>query len=245
MPFQRLNEHQVVIHFARPAAVLSVQPRDALLAELSADERARHARFRFPADQDTYLVAHALVRRMLARITESTPESLEFVALEHGRPEPSEPASARDYRFSLSHTKGLVACAVTRQADVGVDVEHVARDVEILGVARHVFSPAEVASLVVLSEAEQRDRFFDLWTLKEAYIKAIGKGFSAPLREITFDPAQLDPVPVRFGPEVRDVAESWCMRRFAVGPEHRLALALRGSSSAAVHCSELDASDFG
>lgn len=235
---------RVGIAYARPEAILAVHSREALLEGLSENERVRHARFRFESDRDIYLVAHALVRRMLARVAGAAPESFEFVAGEHGRPEISAPAVASAVRFNLSHTHGLVACAVTRDADIGVDVEYVERRVEVMAVADHVFSLAEVAGLQSLSGEAQRERFFELWTLKEAYIKAIGKGLSAPLRAITFDPTQPDPVPVRFGPEVADDDARWCLRRFPVGAGHRLALAFAGERNANIRCEEASPADF-
>lgn len=232
------------IAYARPDAILAVHSRDRLLTLLSPEERERHARFHFERDRDIFLVAHALVRRMLSRVIGTAPESLAFQAGEHGRPELVAPDVARAFRFNLSHTRGLVACAVARAADIGVDVETVERDVEILNVGNHVFSSIEVAGLAALSGDAQRERFFELWTLKEAYIKAIGKGFSAPLRSITFDPTRPDPVPVRFGPEVADDPARWCLRRFDVGPSHRLALAFAAPLHARVMCEEAVAADL-
>jgi 4'-phosphopantetheinyl transferase len=233
------------IAFARPDVILAVHAREKLLERLSDDERARHARFRFENDRDIYLVAHVLVRRMLARVSGAASDSFVFEAGEHGRPEIASPEAARRFRFNLSHTHGLVACAVTRVADIGVDVEYVERKVEILSVGNHVFSAIEVEGLAALSGDAQRERFFDLWTLKEAYIKAIGKGLSAPLRAITFDPAKPDPVPVQFGPEVADRSERWCLRRIPVGPAHRLALALAAEPSATIRCQEASPHDLG
>jgi 4'-phosphopantetheinyl transferase len=233
------------IAYARPETILAVHSREALLEGLSQDERVRHARFRFESDRDIYLVAHVLVRRMLARVAGVAPESFAFVAGEHGRPEISAPAGANALRFNLSHTHGLVACAVTRAADIGVDVEYVERKVEVMNVATHVFSVVEVEALEALSGEAQRERFFELWTLKEAYIKAIGKGLSAPLRAITFDPAQPDPVPVRFDAEVADDDARWCLRRFPVGVRHRLAVALAADRDAHIRCQEASPADFG
>jgi 4'-phosphopantetheinyl transferase len=246
MSFRDLDDPSLAasVAYARPEIILTAFSREDLLHYLGPEERVRHARFRFESDRDIYLVAHALTRRMLGRLIGVSSDALEFAAGEHGRPEIVGPESARGFRFNLSHTHGLVACAVTRGADIGVDVEYAERRVDILGVARQVFSPVEVAGLAALSGGAQRERFFELWTLKEAYIKAIGKGLSAPLRSITFDPAQSDPVPVTFGPEVADDQARWCLLRFRVGSEHRLALALAADRAALVHCAEASPADL-
>ncbi|HKU42779.1 MAG TPA: 4'-phosphopantetheinyl transferase superfamily protein [Polyangiales bacterium] len=245
MGFRELAGLDACVSYAFPSTILEAHSREVLIAQLSDEERTRHARFRFESDRDIYLVAHVLTRRMLSALTGVPAAALEFLAGEHGRPEICAPDAARPYRFNLSHTHGLVACGVTRERDIGVDVELCSRKVELLGVARQVFSPQEIAGLTALEGLAQRERFFELWTLKEAYIKAIGKGLSAPLRSITFEPAASDPVPVRFDRDVADDHSRWCLRRFRVGDEHRLALALAADRSALVHCAEASPEDFG
>ena len=88
--------------------------------------------------------------------------------------------------FSLSHTRGLVACAVTHGADVGVDVEGIDRDVDSAGIASRFFAPQEAAHLMALDEETRRGRFFELWTLKEALVKALGVGMGASLHQLAF-----------------------------------------------------------
>jgi 4'-phosphopantetheinyl transferase len=238
--FVAIGEAAAVL-YARPELILAAAPREALLAVLSADERERHERFHFDSDRDAYLVAHALTRRMLGSLLGVQAHELEFRAAEHGRPELAAPAHACELSFNLSHTSGLVACAAARGCSVGVDTENSARGVELLGVARRVFSDRELAGLYPLSGEAQRLRFFDLWTLKEAYVKAIGKGLAGPLRAISFAPEQPDPVPVHFEREAADDAARWCFRRHIPSPNHRLAVALRAGPTAAVSFQEVNA----
>jgi 4'-phosphopantetheinyl transferase len=241
--FDRTPCDALLVHAATDA-LLEIAQRDAWWSLLSPEEQARHARFHFAADQRTFLVAHGLVRRLLGELTGSAPQQLAFAIGEHGRPELSGPAAASGVRFNLSHTRGRVACAFTRGADVGVDVEETGRDVRLLEVAERVYSDAELESLRALDPQEQRRRFFELWTLKEAYIKAIGKGFSAPLRAITFHAQAGDPVPLSLGADISDVASSYACRRFAVSDRHALAIVWRGADPHAVRCFELTARDF-
>jgi 4'-phosphopantetheinyl transferase len=128
--------------------------------------------------------------------------------------------------------------------DVGVDVEKTDRTVELLLVGERVFSAHEMQALRALSSVEQRHRFFDLWTLKEAYIKAIGMGLAAPLRAITFHAERPDPVPVVFGPEANDDGARWRLRRFVPTTEHRLALCWQGHDANAVRCVKMSAADL-
>jgi 4'-phosphopantetheinyl transferase len=230
--------------YARPEVILASADRAALLACLSQDERERYARFHFDEDRDIYLVAHALTRRLLAATAHVEAAELRFRATEHGRPEIAGPEPALALRFNLTHTRGLVACGVTRDSDIGVDAERVDRHVQLLGVGRHVFSKREMAGLEALQGEDQRQRFFDLWTLKEAYVKATGKGLGSPLRAITFLPSAVDPVPVHFDPEVSDDPADWCFRRHVPSPNLRLAAALRAGCRAEISFREIDSAEL-
>lgn len=92
-------------------------------------------------------------------------------------------------QFNISHTSTLIACAVTLDAPIGIDIEEKQRKTsnDILSLARRYFSPIEVEYLSALADIErQRSEFIRLWTLKEAYVKALGRGFSgAPFKDFT------------------------------------------------------------
>ncbi len=128
---------------------------DELLAE---DERKKRDRFRFEKDQHTCLVTRALVRTVLSKYTDVTPEAWRFVTNEYGRPEIDEPEDARWLKFNLSHTNGLIALIVARDREVGVDVEDRERRSRLLNVADRYFSPPEVEARRALPEEEQHDR---------------------------------------------------------------------------------------
>ncbi|HEX2677035.1 MAG TPA: 4'-phosphopantetheinyl transferase superfamily protein [Polyangiales bacterium] len=233
----------LLLHVATAQPPTAAQ-RSTFLSWFSADERERHDRFHFDSDRDTYLIAHALLRRALAALTGHAPGAFTFLAGEHGRPEIAAPESARSLRFNLSHTRGRVACGFTRGAEIGVDVEQVDRKVELEAVARRVYSDAELQALFALPPEAQRERFFELWTLKESYIKAIGKGFTAPLRAITFIADHPDPVPLQLGAEIADDASSYCCRRHVPGVEHALAAVWRGKNPDALCVVELATADL-
>src|SRR6185437_5610920 len=157
----------------------SLWPRyDALLA---VDERARQARFRFARDQRRYLVTRALVRTALSRYAAVRPEAWAFAAGAHGRPAITGPFPAPALEFNISHSADLVMLGVTSGRTLGIDVESFeARDADIAGLDRY-FAPQESAALLSLAPAERRRRFFELWTLKESYIKARGMGLTIAL----------------------------------------------------------------
>lgn len=202
------------------------------LALMTADERARHDRFVFERSRRQFAAARALVRRVLAGYVGAPPEALRFVVSAHGRPALTPEVGG--LVFNLSHTEGLAALAVAREAELGVDVEDCQRRSRPEDIADHFFAAAEVAGLMALPAAARPARFFDLWTLKEAYIKARGLGLALPLGGFAFDLAGgREAIAVRFEATIGDVETGW---RFALAdptPRHRLALAFRGPGGAA------------
>ncbi len=146
---------------------------DLVHSTLSAEERERASRFRFPRDRDLFAYAHIFLRTTLARYTGAAPGNLRFETGKHGRPE----LVNRAIRFNLSHTLGMVACVVTETDDCGVDVEGQDRTVDPAQLARMVLAPDEIQQLSGISGDNERRRWFlRVWTLKEAYLKAKGIG---------------------------------------------------------------------
>jgi 4'-phosphopantetheinyl transferase len=194
---------------------------------LTADELDRCDRFVHDADRVRFLVARALVRTMLSEYVAAAPRDWRFRIETYGRPEVAElPPGAPDLRFNLSHTPGLVACAVTVGRAVGLDVENVNRALTPQ-LPERFFSPQEVSDLRALPTGEQHRAFFDYWTLKESYIKARGLGLALPLRQFTFlrHPG-LAPA-ICFAPELHDDPASWQFAQFWPTRDHRMAVAVR------------------
>ena len=159
-------------------------------------ELVRADRYHFAADRNTYTAAHALLRFMLSEATGVSTSQWRFVTGEFGKP-----ALAPDFRecklhFNISHTRGLVACAIARQ-EVGLDVERSDRTID-LDIARRYFAPEEVRLLSSLPPGQQGNAFFRFWSLKEAFIKATGEGLSRPLDSFAF---AFEPVRIAFHPE--------------------------------------------
>lgn len=205
---------------------------DAYRALLSPDERAMYARAIHPRRKNEVLVGRALIRTTLSRYAAADPRDWRLAFNSHGCPRVDPPPEAPGIVFNLSHTDGLIACAVARTAEVGVDVEWTRRHGDTVEIADRFFSPREVADLRALpGSAQQRDRFFDYWTLKEAYIKARGLGLSIPLEKFGFALAP-DSAPRLFvDPDLGDGASGWRFFQFSPTDEHRAAVGVRGGPS--------------
>ena len=164
---------------------------DALLDEyrrlLSQDEQQRQARFLFAHDRHRDLVTRALVRTVLSRYAPVAPAEWTFASNAFGRPEvANHHTAASDISFNISHTSSLIVLAVARRRAVGVDTENARHRPALAQIARRFFAPAEVAALDALPTDLQQRRFFEYWTLKEAYVKARAMGFSLPLNKFGF-----------------------------------------------------------
>ncbi|MFT3765982.1 MAG: 4'-phosphopantetheinyl transferase superfamily protein [Minicystis sp.] len=221
-----LPHDEVHFFYLRDGDVADARLVAAYEALLSPDERARRARYRFEHSRREYLLTRALVRVTLSRYAPVAPAAWTFGQNEYGRPA-IDRAEHAWLRFNLSNTRGLVALAVARDRDVGVDVEDTTRPGETVAIADRFFSPSEVAALRALSEGAQRDRFFDYWTLKEAYIKARGMGLAIPLDQFSFLLEAGRPIRIAFDPRLGDDEAAWQFEQLSISPEHRTAVAVR------------------
>lgn len=203
-------------------------PRLELL--LDAEERARAARFRFDHDRQSYVAAHALARAMLSAHTDIAPADWRFTTNPQGKPEAVLPPGHPRLRINLSHTRGLAAVALTVAHDVGVDVEWRERGGLTLELADRFFAPDEIAALKAMPAERLNEGLFAFWTLKEAFIKAIGLGLSFPLDAFAFT---LEPLAIDFVPG-KAVPGPWLFRRSQPTPTHAMALALRHPAPARV-----------
>ncbi|WAP67159.1 4'-phosphopantetheinyl transferase family protein [Jiella pelagia] len=226
LPQAVTHPRHVDVYLADPA--LADEPRAAAwLPLLNPAERARYERYRVEGARREYLTGRALVRASLSRYADVDPADWRFEANRYGRPSVAAEQAhlAPGLVFNLSHTRGLVALAVGRDCDLGVDVEWIDRDNELAKLCDRYFAPSEAAYARAGEGAELKERFFAFWTLKEAYIKARGMGLALPLDGFAYDITGEAPT-IRFEPTCPDDPGRWRFMRRAMGPVHRLALAI-------------------
>lgn len=183
---------QRATHRLEPGEVhvwLMLEPIEApstFLEVLGASEHEELARMA-PAPARRFVCGRGLLRYTLARYTGLPPKAWVFERDERGRPELT---GAIGPSFNISHTEGLVACAVSEGA-VGVDVEKGRRLRDPKALARRFFHPDETAEILQAADAESaRASFLRLWTLKEAHAKALGRGIAGQLARVRFPRAQ-------------------------------------------------------
>jgi 4'-phosphopantetheinyl transferase len=150
---------------------------------LSDDELERAARFRFPHLSNRFVVARGSVRMLLSKHLDLSPKSIRFHYDAFGKPEISPEQNTRNLRFNVSHSEDIALCAIAWQSDIGVDVEHLKSIPDLWEVAQRFFASEEQAALAALPSEKQLEGFYKIWTRKEAYLKAIGKGLLLPLQD--------------------------------------------------------------
>jgi 4'-phosphopantetheinyl transferase len=178
-------------------------------ALLSPDELARRARFRFARDRRRYLLTRALARTVLSRYRPVPAEDWAFESGPRGRPEIAAPTVEPGLQFNLSHSADLVMMGVTAGRALGIDVESVdEREADIEGLERY-FAPPESAALLALPPAARRQRFLQLWTLKESYLKARGLGLAIALDAFWFELAGDGELLLHMRPQLDDAPARW------------------------------------
>jgi len=220
----------VQVWMAAVDAGISATVRQHCEGVLSLRERERMGRFRSASDREHYGVAHGLLRTTLARYLQNVPPAaIVFEVGAHGRPE-LEPACARGLRFNLSHTRGMVLFAVTHTHPVGVDVESTQRPAPN-PLDERDFSAVERATIDSAPDGARDARFYEHWTLKEAYLKARGVGLTVSLRSAAFQLRGAERIEATLD---GDDSARWHFQRLPAGDGHCAALAVQlGGTSAA------------
>lgn len=222
-----------VIHVWTVRLDASGETLKSLQAELSAAQLERAARFRFEHLRRNYTLEQGLLRRILGAYLARPASEIEFRTGERGKPYLAGAAS-NVLQFNVSHSGGLVTCAVTTECEIGVDIE-VRRDMDdIEAIARNYFAAGEMSDLMGLPESERKMAFFRCWTRKEAFLKATGEGLYFPLGRfrVSLKPG-MEPALIEI--DGQPPSEPWHMREFTPTSDHSGAIAWTGKPLTVVH----------
>lgn len=196
---------------------------------LSPDETLRADRFHFRKHRVRYVVARAVLRSILARYLQQPPHLLRFSYNQYGKPALAHETGDAPLRFNLSHSNGLALYAFTRGREIGLDVEFIREDFASIEIAERFFSPAEVATLRALPAHTQTIAFFNCWSRKEAYIKALGEGLSHPLHTFAVSLTPGQPATLLRTDNDPHEATRWTLSDIIPDPDFAAALAIKGT----------------
>jgi 4'-phosphopantetheinyl transferase len=193
---------------------------------LSEDECARADRFVFDHDSHHFIAARGWLRFTLSQCLDVAPADIRFRYRTWGKP---ELAGDHGLRFNLSHSGGWAALAVTRGAEVGIDIERINAGRATLEIAGRFFSAFERETLGKLPPSEQAAAFFRIWTRKEAFIKCTGEGLTFPLD--AFDVSLHEPAELLAVRDVPDAGRRWSLHHLPAPAGFAAALVVEAPSA--------------
>ena len=216
-----------MVHVWRADLGLEAEYLRRLEQNLSADDRKRASRFRFARDRARFIGARGLLREILALYLNASPGRMSFGYGAHGKPFLA--GKHNTLRFNMSHSRDEMLLAVAHMREVGVDVE----DVRNIGLAVDelgdtVLSEPEKQALARFRGEDRRTTFLRFWTLKEAFIKADGRGVSLPLERIDVSAPEGRVAVLNEATGEWRTSSRWELRTLALVPGYVAALAAEG-----------------
>ena len=208
----------------QPAAVI-----EAYLSLLSVDERERAESFLFQRDRDHYILARGILREIVARYLKIEPKLLCFAYNAFGKPALVCETGQPPLRFNISHSHEIALYAVGYDRELGIDVEYIRQDIAAMEIAEHFFSSLEIAALRSVSPNQQTEAFYKCWTRKEAYIKAVGQGFSRSLDQFDVSLSPGEPAVILRSHDNEAETLNWTLREIALGSSYAAAVTVEGS----------------
>lgn len=150
---------------------------------LNPEEQTRAKRFHFAKDRHQFITARGILRELLGRYLSLPAAEIIFEATRYGKPSVIGSQNLIDLHFNISHSNQCILFAFTLHTELGVDVEFPKVNIDYDGIGTRFFAPNEREQLARLEGADKCTGFYNAWTRKEAYIKAIGEGLSHPLED--------------------------------------------------------------
>lgn len=224
-PPSRLELPHDLVHVWRANLDVEGTRSSSLHRNLSTDERAWGARFRFARDRDRFFAGRGVLRAILANYMDTQSGAISLRQGSHGKPAVAE---HDDLRFNLSHAGAMMLVAIAYRREVGIDVEHVTGDLSVEQLASTTLSRREISVLNAVCSERKQAAFLRLWTRKEAYLKADGRGMSLPITCVDVSaPGGSVALQNRSTGEWKSSIH-WMLQTPVVGPEHVAALAAEG-----------------
>jgi 4'-phosphopantetheinyl transferase len=180
-PLDRIEFGKDEVHIWRVSLTQDPATLSQLSALLAIDERRRAEKYYRAVDRDHFIVARGVLRRIISIYLQISPGALQFTYNEYGKPNIADHQNDRNLNFNLSHSNDLALYGFRLGGGLGIDIEYMREDFATLEIADHFFAKDEVDALRSLPADQRVKAFFNCWSRKESYIKALGMGVSFPL----------------------------------------------------------------
>lgn len=193
---------------------------------LSSDERERAAKFRFDLNRNHFIIRRGILRSLISRYLSDHPGKVSLSQNPFGKPILwGEHANALFFNGSKSGKWTLIA--LSKNIDLGVDIEDKNQEIDFLNIVNRFFSPVEKSEFLSLSNDARREAFFLGWTRKEAYLKCNGSGLSIPLAHFSVELSPGQPPRLLSPHDPEDSASNWLIADIPAAADYCAALAAR------------------
>ncbi len=213
------------VHVWRASLDVPAARVQSLQRSLAMEELGRAKRYHFQKDRDRFVVARGFLRAILSEYLRTEASQLRFRYNPHGKPELLD---SQGLRFNVSHSDGLALYAVSRNREIGIDLERIRPELAGQDMAERFFSPWEVASLRSLPESMRADAFFACWTRKEAYLKAKGQGIALGLDQFDVSLTPGEPAALLSVVGHPEEAARWSLQELRPADGYMAAVAVEG-----------------
>jgi len=197
---------------------------------LSDDEIKKAACYKILKHQQRYIIAHAFLRHLLSYYIDKEPAKIRISHDEFGKPELKTDDNQNQLNFSLSHSSGLVLVSICSNRRTGIDVERIKSGRDFLKIAERFFSDDEIIALRSLNTDQQQNAFYNCWTRKEAYLKAIGMGIRLPISNFSVSLLPNNPAALLSVDSVPDESQRWTLIDIETLPEYIATVAVEGQN---------------
>lgn len=198
---------------------------DAFNKVLSEDEKRKAGKFRFEKDRNTSIVARGALRILLGKYLDRPPETINFNYGEFGKPEID---SSQNLNFNVSHSRDLIVIGFVRNLDIGIDVEFIKKDFDVMEIVDNYFSEREIKFINNVPKKLQTDVFYRGWTRKEAFIKAKAKGLTFALDSFSISTDSDERAEVKETLWDSKEKHLWRIVPFKTLPDYKAAIAVNG-----------------
>ncbi|HMS34190.1 MAG TPA: 4'-phosphopantetheinyl transferase superfamily protein [Ignavibacteria bacterium] len=198
---------------------------------LSPDELWKAYQYKFEKDKFHYISGRALLRKLLAKYLDQAPGNITFSYSEKGKPF----INGNNIKFNLAHSGGKAVFAFTNNSEVGIDIEFMRELSDALQIAKRFFSDGEVKEFSEIIDCDIRTAFFNCWTRKEAFIKALGEGLSYPLNDfsVTLKPGEKPEVKWIKGKDAE--VKKWSLFNIEVDEKYVSSLAVKAKEVSVIY----------
>lgn len=217
------------IHIWRASLIYTEKEQQLFLGLLSSQEKERAAKYMVKHAASHFIVARGVLRILLARYLNVLPGQLVFHQNKYGK------LYLEDYpvQFNLSHSQDLALFIFALNCPVGIDLEFIREDFDYVDIAKKFFAESEVESLFALPLHQQLQAFFNCWSRKEAFIKAIGTGMFTSLDKFSVEVFWQKNGPVRLTAAMDNVVlhpQAWSIEALDPADKYAGAFAARLST---------------